>query len=456
MDNREIEYLLDDTAKKCGVVGAQLALFDGQALREFTTGYRNRELNLPVTRDTLFQIGSTTKVFNAVLALSLVEAGEVQLDIPVRNYISEFRLADVDAGQKITLRQLLSMSGGLDNGPYYDFGRGDDALGRYVEVLSGVPHIFVPGSAFGYSNASSVVAGYVAAKVTDTTWERCLSERVWKPLGLKRSALFAEELLEHPVALGYRGNPTGSTIERSHVWSYPRSQAPSGSLTCCSAGDLVRLAVMLLNGGMSMEGNRVLSDDHVDLMHTPQVRLPTKQIADDWCIGPFRKEWDSLAIYGHSGTNFSGSSMLLWCPERKVAIATVVNVASQGYPFADAIFDQVFPRLFGINKPAAITPLNARPIASDPYPYEGRFEAFGMSCTIEAERGQFKLSSETSLSAERGAKQCDLISLGSGRFLPCDPDVSGNRNWDIAFWGSDRNRRATNMLLGIFPLRRVG
>lgn len=455
MNDKELQQLLDDVAAKLGVVGAQLAVFDGERQREFVTGYRNRELELPVTADTLFQIGSVTKIFNAALILSLVDSGKLALDVPVRRYIPDLRLADVTAEQTITLRQLLSMTAGVDNGPYFDFGRGDDALGRYVEALSGIPQVFAPGSAYGYSNASTDIAGYAASRVMDRTWEELVTEHVWAPLGLKESALFAEDMLQHPLALGYKQRVDGVPTERTSVWSSPRAQAPSGSLTCCSAGDLIRLARMFLDRGKSPSGVQIVSQRSIEAMERPQVKLPTRLVADEWCLGPYRKTWGGHVLYGHSGTNSSGSSMLLWCPERNMAIATVANVPEQGYPLADAIFDVVFPRHFSISKPAAPTPQSVNAVPTDLRPYVGRFEAFGMTCIFEASGNELLLTSITPRTPERNVTGCALIHLEDARFLPCDPRVSGNRNWDLAFWGSDATGRATHLLQGLFPLRRT-
>jgi CubicO group peptidase (beta-lactamase class C family) len=454
MDDKELQSLLDDTATRLRVVGAQMAIYIGGEQREFTTGYRNLELKLPVTPDTLFQIGSTTKVFNAVLVMMLVDTGKVALDAPIQEYLADFRLADSEAARTITLRHLLSMTAGLDNGTYYDHGRGNDALGRYVEALSAIPHIFAPGSGFGYSNASTNVAGHALARVTGQPWEQLLMERVFAPLGLTQCELFAEDLLRHPLALGYVVSE--ARVERARAWSYPRSIAPAGGLTCSSAGDLVRLARLFLSHGRSIAGLQVLSPDAVRTMQEPQIKLPTRLYADEWCVGPYRKRWGGYELHGHSGTNLGGSSMLLWCPEKNVAIATVVNVANQGYPLADAVFDVVFPRIFGIDKPATLTPANATPISADLAPYAGRFEAFGMRYSFAVEDGRLMLSAVAPEMGLIAATKCELIPLGEDRFLPSDPRISGNRNWDIAFWGRDINGRPSNLAQGVFPLRRTG
>jgi CubicO group peptidase (beta-lactamase class C family) len=455
MNDRELQELLDDTAERLAVVGAQLAIYDGQHQREFATGDRNLELGLPVTKDTVFQIGSTTKIFNAALIMSLVDAGKVDLDAPVREYVHDLRLADLNALQSVTLRQLLSMSAGLDNGPYYDYGRGDDALGRYVEVLGGIPQVFEPGSAYGYSNASSIVAGHAAARVTGQTWEDSLTKRIWAPLGLTQSLLFAEDLLLRPVALGYRKVDPGAQIRRTPNWCYPRSMAPTGGLTCCSAGDLVHLGRMFLDRGKSIWGVQVLSEAAIESMQCPHIKLPARMLADEWCLGPYRKRWDNNILHGHSGTNLSGSSTLLWCREKNIAIATVANVPDQGYPLTDAIFDIVFPGLFGIAKPKSVKPEDLQPVRTDLSPYVGRFEAFGVVVHLAAANERLAMKLVNSVTGEIVVSESELVPLGDGRFLPRNPAISGNRNWDLAFWKGDASGRMSHMLLGLFPLRRT-
>jgi hypothetical protein len=212
---------------------------------------------------------------------------------------------------------------------------------------------------------------------------------------------------------------------------------------------------MFLDRGKSVEGVQVLSEATIEAMQRPQVRLPTHLFANEWCLGPFRKLWDGHVLFGHSGTNLSGSSMLLWCPQKIMAIATVVNVPDQGYPLADAIFDVVFPQVFDICKPAAATPQNVTAVKTDVHPYVGRFEAFGVTYTFAVDGHDLTLTSTTVHTPDTDVTGCELIALGEGRFLPCDLRVSGNRNWDIAFWGSDASGRATHLLQGIFPLRRT-
>ena len=450
-DRRDLQQLLDESAESLGIVGAQLAVFDGEAVHEFATGLAIRERTLAVTPDTLFQIGSTTKVFNAAVVMALVDEGILDLDEPVGSYLDGAPLTSDVPAIDMTLGQLLSMSSGLDNGPYTDHGRGDDALGRYVASLAEIPAVFEPGTAYGYSNAGTAVAGYAAQRVMGQNWETLLAERILQPLGLEHSAAFPEDLLYHPVALGYSPTPSNPEGERVPFWGLPRSIAPAGATLCCSAGDLVRFAGMFLRGGRSTDGRQVVSEEAIETMHTPEIELPTRIMAHRWCAGPYWKRWGGEVIYGHSGTNSGGSSLLLWCPNKGVAAATIANVPSQGYPLADTVFDTLFPEVFGIDKPQTPKPDSVMPQRVELERYVGQFEAFGSRFSFSADGDRLMARAETG-----NALESELIPLGGDRFLPRDPAMGGNRGWDVAFWGDDGSGRATHYLNGVFAMRRGG
>jgi hypothetical protein len=215
---------------------------------------------------------------------------------------------------------------------------------------------------------------------------------------------------------------------------------------------------MFLAKGQNAEGKAVLSPAAIRTMQTPQVRLPTRVTAHQWCTGPYWKQWGGVEIYGHSGTNTSGSSMLLWIPARNLAIATIANVPNQGYPLADRIFDTVFPEMFGIAKPKAPTPATVTPAKVDLRRYVGRFEAYQSAFEFAEEGGRLmvRVVSAGGPSSANPPAATELIPLGEDRFLPADPAMGGNRGWDVAFWGSDSGGRATHYLNGVFAMRRAG
>jgi len=137
-------------------------------------GVTNTDHPLPVDADTLFRIGSTTKTFTATAIMRLVEQGKLDLAAPARSYLPNLALADAAAARSVTLRQLLNHSAGWLGDDYGDFGRGDDALARFLAAMKQLPQLTPPGQVLAYNNAAIVVAGGIIGTLTGKPYETAL------------------------------------------------------------------------------------------------------------------------------------------------------------------------------------------------------------------------------------------------------------------------------------------
>lgn len=440
----QLQQIADDLAAELGITGAQIALARGEEFAEAATGLANARLGTKMTTGTLIQIGSTTKVHTAALVMQLAGEGLLDIDRPVADHLPELRLGDEESTRTVTPRHLMAMTSGIDNGPYADTGRGDDCVAAYAELLADLPMTFRPGTAYGYSNASTNLSGLLVERLTGLCWDDALRERLLKPAGLANSVSLPEELPFHRVAVGHQPD-TREVVPR---WTFSRGAGPAGSTLASTAGDLVRFGRLFLRRGVAEDGTRVLPEAAVAEMQTPQVDVPARWFADSWCVGPYLKRWDGVDVFGHSGTNLAGSSTLLWVPERDVAVAVVVNTPARGYPFADAVFDALFPAHFGITKPRRPQP--DPHVKIDPRRYTGRFEAHGIDYTVTADSGNltvgYRAEGEEPLTTA-------LLPLGGDRFLPADNAITGHHNWDIAF--TCPNGRAQLLHNGAFTARRT-
>lgn len=446
-----LQDAVDAAAEQVGVVGAAAALVHDGEVVDAVAGLASADTGVPVTKDTLFQIGSTTKVYNAALAMRLADAGELDLDAPVVEWLPDLRLADSVAARSVTCRQLLSMSAGLDNGPYDGHGRGDDAVRRYVDALADVPHSFMPGTGYGYSNASTIVAGRVVEVVTGRDWDSALRELLLEPLGLRQTLTLPEEIIYHRFALGHRREPSGETTVIPR-WALNRACGPAGGTLCASAPDLVRFARMFLDGGLAADGTRVLSRAAIEQMHARQVEVPPTGVAEWWGVGPYGHVWDGHVVHGHSGTNTGGSSQLLWIPGLDVAIATVVNTPELGYPFARAVVDAVLPEL-GVHPGSRLRPDPS--VEFDAAALTGDYAMHGMRFHVGAGERGLELTADTTIPMfERQIGPVELLPVTPTSFLPADVTISGGRGWGIAFVG-DQGEPARHLVNGLWTMRRV-
>jgi CubicO group peptidase (beta-lactamase class C family) len=117
------------------VPGAAIAvLVDGEIV-DFAAGVLSKATGVEATTDSVFQIGSITKLWTTTLAMQLVDEGRLDLDAPVRRYVPEFALSDDSAAAAITVRQLMCHTSGFEGDLFTDTGTGDDCVERYVATL---------------------------------------------------------------------------------------------------------------------------------------------------------------------------------------------------------------------------------------------------------------------------------------------------------------------------------
>ena len=158
----EVVQAAQDAMEAHSVPGVAIAVVSGGEEETAGLGVTSIENPLEVTPDTLFQIGSIGKTFTATAIMRLVEQGKVDLDVPVRTYLPDFRLADDNVAARVTIRHLLTHTGGWEGDYFDDFGLGDDALARMVGRLEELPQLTPLGEVWAYNNAGFYVAGRVA------------------------------------------------------------------------------------------------------------------------------------------------------------------------------------------------------------------------------------------------------------------------------------------------------
>jgi CubicO group peptidase (beta-lactamase class C family) len=461
-----LQSILDDAVASSGVAGAQVSLILGADRADLVAGTANAELKMPMTADTVVQVGSVCKVFNAALIMTLVEDGALVLDAPVVEYLPEIELADRAARDAITLRHLLSMSSGLDNGPYSEPTTGREALGRYVGLLHEVPQIFPPGTAFGYSNAGTCIAGYAAERVTGERWDDLMRKRIFEPAGLAHALTLPEELPFHRVSVGHTGAQDGQPAKVTRPWYINQAMGPAGSTLTMSAHDLARFGQIFVNGGMTAQGRRVLSQDSVKIMMTPTTAVPVSSplalVGSHWGLGPSMDHWDDTTVWGHAGGNMSGTSRLLWFPQLRGVLAVAFNTGSNS-AFGTSILRELSKAVFGVGAPARDVPASSARV-ENPERFVGCYERYGTQIEI-VEDSERLLLRETSLGTGKRGEQLGvvydtaLIPLGGDRFV-CETPGRGSlpilpSHTAVGFSGDDGRGCAALVISPFLAARRV-
>jgi len=228
LEPARLQARLDELIAAHRVPGAAFGVLHGDDVVAVASGVVNMNTAIETTPDTLFQIGSITKVWTATLVMMLVDEGVLDLDQPVVTYLPEFKVADPDVTTTVTLRHLLSHSSGIGGDHILETGRGDDNLERYVETCAALGQEHELGETMSYCNTGFSVLGRVIEKVTGKTWDRVLNERIITPLGLTHTNTLPEEALLFRTAAGHVPVPDSKDMQLAPVWVLPRSAGPAG------------------------------------------------------------------------------------------------------------------------------------------------------------------------------------------------------------------------------------
>ncbi|GAA0937234.1 serine hydrolase domain-containing protein [Nonomuraea longicatena] len=372
---------LDELRARHRVPGAALAVLADGVVHELAGGVLHRGTGVEATADSVFPVGSLAKPYTATLVMRLADTGALDLDAPVVGVLPEFATPDPSATEAITVRQLLSHTGGVTNDFTHDSGRGDDCLAKYVEAARDVALDLPPGAAYSYGSLGYVVLGRIVEVLTGGTWDRALKDLIFEPLGLGHSMTLPEEALRFRAAMGHLGG-LGEDPVPAPVWDLmPRSAGPYGRVIV-SAGDVARFARMHLSGGLAPDGTRVLSSEAVAAMRRRVVDSPDKwsMSADGWGLGWALYDWDGVTGFGHDGSTGTQQSYLRVIPDAGVALVLLANSNTASRLYAD-LFAELLAELAGVRMPPPFAP-PANPPEVDITPWVGTYRREGVVTTV--------------------------------------------------------------------------
>ncbi|GHA44918.1 serine hydrolase [Streptomyces spiroverticillatus] len=355
-------------------------------------GVLNTATGVDVTDDSVFQIGSVTKVWTATVVMQLVDEGKLDLDAPVVDVLPELRLADRAVTQQVTMRHLLTHTSGIDGDVFTDTGRGDDCLERYVGLLGDTRQNHPVGATFSYCNSGYNLAGRVIEKLTGLTWDQALRERLFTPLGLTRALTLPEEALLLRAAVGHVADGDAAPVP-ARVWGLPRSVGPAG-LVSADTADVLAFARLHLTGGLGPDGARVLSEESAAQMAAHQTALPDQDtLGDSWGLGWIRFGWDGQRLYGHDGNTIGQSAFLRVLPDQGLAVTLLTNGGNTRDLYHD-LFREIFAELAGITMPRPLAPADQPPTV-DGAAHTGVYERAGARIEVLTRDGGLTLRQTT-------------------------------------------------------------
>jgi CubicO group peptidase (beta-lactamase class C family) len=308
---------------------AVAAVRNGQLELAGGWGLRDREAGLPVTKDTLFAIGSVTKAFTATTVGALVDEGLLDWDRPLRDYVPGVRLHDPIVSDRLTIVDLLSHRSGLPRHDLTWVGQPGRSRAEIVRALRFLPLSRDLRQEFQYCNLGYLVAGQVVEELSGVSWEDFARGRLLGPLGMSRSNLSVAEMLaddDHAAAYRRRDGVIVPVPQRPLP-----AMAPAGAINS-SAADMARWLLAQLGGGQ-LDGATLMSAATAKRQLTPHMVSPSSgdipgltmyAYGLGWVIGRYRDHrfaWHDGGIDG-----FTTSCMLL--PDDGIGVAVLTNSSS--------------------------------------------------------------------------------------------------------------------------------
>jgi CubicO group peptidase (beta-lactamase class C family) len=396
------------------IAGATVAIVKDDALL-LTRGYgfADVEKRIPVSAEqTLFRPASISKLFTWTAVMQQVEAGKLDLDHDINEYL-DFKIEGY-GGQPIKLRHLMTHTAGFE----------ESLLDLLVEDVSKVKplgqalkdsipaRIYPPGTVPAYSNYGASLGGYIVARASGMPFEQYIEEHIFKPLRMEHSTF------RQPVPETLRDHLSNSYVTASSETPVPfefGSDAPAGALSA-PAPDMAQFMMAHLNGGVlpgGDEGNRILKPETAELMHSVANR--PAQGVDAMAHGFYEQHRNGVRVIAHGGDLTAFHSELVLIPTANVGLFVSFNSSGKAnsvYKLRTALFEAFMDRYF----PRQAPPQDAPPADAKAHaaavagPYEGSrraernlfsfFYMFGQSAATANDDGTIQVGGLDGLNDE--------------------------------------------------------
>ncbi|MCE3201107.1 serine hydrolase domain-containing protein [Paenibacillus sonchi] len=380
-----------------GVTGLQYAIMDkGKIVLSDSTGVRNKAANAPITKDTMFGIGSVSKMYVTAAAMMLADAGKIDIDQPLVTYIKDFSMAD-ERYKEITPRMLMNHSSGLYGSHYANSMLFDDNDTRSRdELLMRLQSEHLkskPGEYSVYCNDGFQLLEILVERVSGLSYTEFLDQKVNQPLKLTSTktplSAFDREKLAKTY---YPGTEQALPVENANV---------------IGAGGLYSTAEELAAFGDVLIGNRtdILSEKSAAAMQSPEYRkgiwVPEETNSFNYGLG-----WDAVSLapfddYGIKALSKGGDTVMYHAaltslPEHNISIAVLSSGGSSLYNtvFASNVLLEYLQdngKIKEIVPDRTFEPSVKVSMPAEQLAYSGLYGAVGTTMNVEMKNGEMKL-----------------------------------------------------------------
>jgi Beta-lactamase class C and other penicillin binding proteins len=326
-DLAAFEEVLRKDFEERGLPGAAVAIISGDRIvYSKMFGVSNIETGAPVTPDTLFLMGVTSRIFVSAALLSLAEEEKTELTEPIGDYIPGLnpRVA------KVSIHQLLSNTAGMKHERYRYGPHDDKELEQYVHALSEKYFFADPGKTFSNSSASFALAAYVAEQLGHKPFPDVMKDRFFKKLGMYRSTFRQDVAMTYPLSQGHETSGVSAPVViRPFV---DNAIYRADGMMYSTLNDVARFAIAFLNDG-KFEGRQILSPSVIAKISTPVAQVYGTNVLEEgkYGYGMLIYNYRGVRVLENDSVWLGFSARFRMVPEHRFAIIILANSNVGGF-----------------------------------------------------------------------------------------------------------------------------
>lgn len=283
-------------------------------------GFQDAQQKNPATADTVYRVGSVSKLFTDIAVMQCVEQGTIDLDAPVTQYVADFHPHN-PFDVPVTLRQMMAHQSGLVRespvGNYFD--PSQPSLADTIASLNETALVLRPGTKTKYSNAALAVVGAALESQTGMSHPDYVFQKIFQPLGMTASSFIVSPQVQPELATGWMWTYDGRRLEAPQ---FLLGTGPAGNLYS-SVNDLSKFMLWLLDDQRS-DDDEILSPQSLQVMTTPIVDAGGKE--QGFGLGFSVRKFDELTKIGHGGAVYGFSTQFEALPQRRMGVVAAASL----------------------------------------------------------------------------------------------------------------------------------